>query len=623
MKSPENPGSVPKKSATQRLGLVMIAASLAVAAIVIAFVLQMNRENQLEQCRNEGKRLMHVFPRIQFKDFSPEAILRECLHAASGVEKGANFAYFTVRDVNGALAGEVMRPGISIPPFQMLADPSSWYSERTVRQPGDGRVILEYAAPLLDKGELAGSAVLGFFEPGYLGSGLEERFLAALCLPVILLGAFFYFLFKRETQPINTLTDQIQALLERDSPDRQVEIQDSAVTQELVQRLNAFMERGAARIRKVEEKHSQLVATDKVLLYKKARLKAILEELPDGVLVMDESCSVTYANSKAANLLGSAIETLVGSAFAKWCTDEGLSAFLSHYLGSRGRLRRSEGVEFSPAHIAGATVAVHAFPLVSRETEGATFGTLVVIRDVTAEALARQARNEFVTHVAHELKSPLNVLRMASETLLDETGGAEAFHVDAINTIYDEVERLSLLINSLLSISKIEMGSLSLDRQRIRMQDLLKDSLETMAKNDRHAQLEFKLDLPKEMSPIFADKDLLRVAVNNLLTNAIKYNRPGGQVILSAQETEDQIVVRVRDTGVGIAADDQGRIFDKFFRSDREEVRKNPGHGLGLPLTKSIVECHQGQLLVESTLGQGSEFAIVLEKSNGIVREGI
>jgi signal transduction histidine kinase len=115
------------------------------------------------------------------------------------------------------------------------------------------------------------------------------------------------------------------------------------------------------------------------------------------------------------------------------------------------------------------------------------------------------------------------------------------------------------------------------------------------------------------------DKDLFRIAINNLLTNAIKYNQPGGTVTLDARETENEIEISVRDNGIGIAPKEQAAIFDKFYRSDDEQVRAQTGHGLGLPLVQQIVQLHHAELVLESTPRKGSHFMIRLNKTSDIL----
>jgi signal transduction histidine kinase len=123
------------------------------------------------------------------------------------------------------------------------------------------------------------------------------------------------------------------------------------------------------------------------------------------------------------------------------------------------------------------------------------------------------------------------------------------------------------------------------------------------------------------MSSIAVDKGLLRIAINNLLTNAVKYNAPGGTVTLAAEETDDQIRIVVRDTGVGVAPEDKERIFDKFYRSEKPEVRSKSGHGLGLSLAREIVQLHHGVLSLNSMEGQGSEFVMEFSKEKGLMAQ--
>jgi len=122
------------------------------------------------------------------------------------------------------------------------------------------------------------------------------------------------------------------------------------------------------------------------------------------------------------------------------------------------------------------------------------------------------------------------------------------------------------------------------------------------------------LDLPRELEAVAIDKDLFRIALNNLLTNAIKYNRPGGSVLLAARNEDHEIVISVRDTGIGIAAADRERVFDKFYRvSERDAKVARGGHGLGLYLAAQIVELHHGRIVLDSEPGVGSTFSIHLK----------
>jgi signal transduction histidine kinase len=204
---------------------------------------------------------------------------------------------------------------------------------------------------------------------------------------------------------------------------------------------------------------------------------------------------------------------------------------------------------------------------------------------------------------------------------LSEDGDDPKARTEAANIMHDEVERLGGLIDNLLSITRIEMGEISIERQRVRLHEFLEDTFEVASRSDAAGKLTFEIDLSSTLTSIMADKDLLRIAINNLLTNAVKYSRPGGVIKLSSEETEQSVRIAVRDEGIGIAADEQEKIFERFYRSEDAEARKSSGHGLGLALARDIVQLHYGTLTVTSTPNEGSEFVIQIWKEAGMLRQ--
>ena len=166
-----------------------------------------------------------------------------------------------------------------------------------------------------------------------------------------------------------------------------------------------------------------------------------------------------------------------------------------------------------------------------------------------------------------------------------------------------------MLINNLLSISKIEMGSINIERKRVRLRDLLQDAFDACARNGKEKNIDFHLDLPKEISPVALDKDLMRVAINNLLTNAIKYSDPGGAISMSVEETDMTVRVSVKDNGVGIAWQHIPHLTERFYRVDVDRSRESGGTGLGLAIVKHVLHRHEARLNIESVLGKGSTFS--------------
>ena len=155
--------------------------------------------------------------------------------------------------------------------------------------------------------------------------------------------------------------------------------------------------------------------------------------------------------------------------------------------------------------------------------------------------------------------------------------------------------------------------------QRVKLNEFLQDTFDSVARSGNNNDIQFELNLPQNLPNIQLDKDLLRIALNNLLTNAVKYNNPGGKVCFSVEEADEKIILSISDTGIGISKKDQAFVFEKFYRSDDEDVTQRSGHGLGLALAKEIIDLHHGTIQLESTVGEGSVFTIELKKTSSFL----
>lgn len=430
-----------------------------------------------------------------------------------------------------------------------------------------------------------------------------------------------YWLRKREKTTLRVL-EQIDAVVTSRAtsvaPLSSRELSQAALT-----RLNSVLSHIVNPEEELNQPHLDLETENKLLGYKKHRLEAVLSAHPDAIVVLDSTGVATFANIKVAGQLGIEPQKIVNHKVHEWCPTPDVLATLSHYQDHASHILRVEQRLFTPAHAADKTVQMSAHPLFGGKNSNKLIGTLVVFRDVTTEVLARKARSDFVAHISHELKSPLNILSMYSEVLMDDSEIDASTRIESVNIIHDEVERLAQLIDNLLSLTKIEMGSISLERTRVKLHEFLEDTFNAVSRAGHDSNLTMSINLPKELSAVYIDKDLMRVATSNLLTNAIKYNRPGGRVTMTAEENDERIVVSVKDTGIGIGPADLAKVFEKFYRSDAEEVRQRTGHGLGLALSKQIVDLHHGQLAVASTLGEGTEFTLTLNKNATLMKQTV
>jgi len=609
---------IPKSS---RAIVPLLVAALLMTLLLGGLHLSVLRHTVDAQIQAEGRRLVRIAARLAQTE--QREALEDWAHTLLALDDTATFVSFALADLGGAPLIQATRGARPIPAYSPPATPSAWYRERKVDTPANG-AFFEFSAPVLNSsGDLESLVVVGFSPPTVSWKSLA-RDAAPLFALSLLVAAGLYAVITRLRPGLSPqLLARLQAVVEGKTSDEHELMKGiPGYAGPEAEQLRALLLAYWQKVKALEKEVFDQQITHKVSLYTKARFESIFEEFPDGVMLLDESAVVSYVNSKIEIFLGKPKAEVLGHKFHHWSQDEAITNFFASFQTVQSRLRRKKEMLFSPSYLPGRALAIGAYPVETGEHK--TFlGTLILCRDMTAEALAKQARGDFVAHVSHELKSPLNVLKMYCELLMGEDGDDEETRKDAANVISDEVERLSLMIGNLLSISKIEMGSLSLERQRVKVLDLLADVFKTMTRSGKETDLTFKLELPHELSPLALDKDLFRVALNNLLTNAIKYNRPQGEVTLSAEETDNQITIQVRDTGLGISEQDQGHIYEKFFRVNSDEVQQRPGHGLGLALAKNIIEMHHGRLKLDSTLGEGSTFSIIFDKGAGLVQEGL
>ncbi len=610
---------------TERLGMLMIAASIAVVTVIVGVIFQHQTATRHAQVRAQGLSLVRLLSRLPFEQLVPASGSNSLLQAALQGGHPAELGYGAIVDLRGATLAEVATAGTIVPPAPGSDEPAVKLGERTLSSPGDARRITEFYGPLHDGGRLVGQLRVGYFDSESNFPAMEQTsFIALLALPVFLLVPLVYFAIKREMRPLADIGQELRRLAETGVVPV-AELTLSPDLREFARYFTRFAQTMQTRLQELEAERFDSTVNNRMLVYRQEKLESLLYALPEAILVLDETGSITHANAKLDPLLGVEHQSLVGRSVNEIAVAPELAAFLERCRPRPGQSFRAETLELSPDAQQERRIAVGVYPLFSPREANQVLGALVVFREVTQEFLARRAGADFVESVSHELKSPLNILSMYSEMLLDDgkdtPEAAAAVRVEAINVIHDEVERMAGLIDNLLNVTRLETGDMALNRQRVKLHDLLKDVFAEVSNNATGKDVRLKLELPQELSPVLLDKNLFRIAVVNLLGNAIKYNRAGGAVVLSADETDTQVQVRVRDTGIGIPADDQPKIFDRFFRSANAATDGRSGHGLGLYLAKQITELHQGSISVASELGKGSEFCMQFRKLPTLIHE--
>jgi signal transduction histidine kinase len=252
-----------------------------------------------------------------------------------------------------------------------------------------------------------------------------------------------------------------------------------------------------------------------------------------------------------------------------------------------------------------------------RTDKGEHLGTVIVLRDVTAEAEAERLKDAFITHVSHELRTPLTAIKGYSELLLvTASGSLDAEKLGFLETISRHTDNLVAMINELLDFSEMEAGGrLGLRLRPVLLTALIEEIAEEVRPQVEEKGLTFKVETPAELPLVDADTRRLRWAVINLVRNAWQYTPAGGSVTLRLYGRNGQVVLDIADTGIGISPEDQKRLFARFYRVTNVTADDVRGLGLGLYVTKAIIEAHGGNIQVASREGGGSTFSVILPAS--------
>jgi signal transduction histidine kinase len=239
-------------------------------------------------------------------------------------------------------------------------------------------------------------------------------------------------------------------------------------------------------------------------------------------------------------------------------------------------------------------------------------GAYLLWRDMKRDIAVSNLRSQFVSSVSHELKTPLTAIRMFAETLRMRPEGDPAARAEYLDTIVNESERLSRLVDNVLDFSKIEQGRKLYHFQPTSITSVIDSVVRAARYPLGQAGIELRVAAEDALPPVAADSDALQQAVLNLLTNAMKYSAGRRQIDLDVRRDLDAVVIAVRDYGVGISAEHRQRIFERFYRVPSLENQRVPGAGLGLTLVAHIAKAHGGEVLVDSQPGAGSLFSLRL-----------
>ncbi|CAN5604159.1 N/A [soil metagenome] len=335
-------------------------------------------------------------------------------------------------------------------------------------------------------------------------------------------------------------------------------------------------------------------------------LGAILRALPDGLAVVDEQRRLQVANDEFRRLFNPGAEERgmpLLEATREAAADRAVARALAESEVRRDRLKLGGGE--APLHI-----EVSAVPFRAEGMRKA--GAVVLFRDVTQIQQVEAMRRDFVANVSHELRTPLSIFRGYLETLLDDPRQPADELIRILEVMDRHAERLTLLVEDILSLAQLESPAARLDLSEIYLPDFLGGILRDWEKRFGTKPLRATLEAADDLPVITADENRLQEIIYNLLDNAVKYSRPEGNVWLRTARVGDSVRISVTDEGIGIPASALPRVFERFYRADKARSREIGGTGLGLSIVKHIAQLHGGSVEAESEIGRGSTISVLL-----------
>jgi two-component system phosphate regulon sensor histidine kinase PhoR len=431
---------------------------------------------------------------------------------------------------------------------------------------------------------------------------LQQRLFLALGVAILVALMLSVWLAHNITKPLSDIASAAQRL---GAGDHAVHIRTTAQDEVglLASTLNQLTDQLHAKIDELSEDRAQLLA--------------VLTSMVEGVMVLDYRGQVLQINPALERMFGISRVEARNRPCAELFRHQQLNDLVTAILRSRAP---QEDEIILP--LTGRYLHIEASPAGGEHENEAS--AVLVFHDITELRRLEKIRKDFVANVSHELRTPLTSIKGYVEALLDEAKDDPSASTKFLEIILKQSDRLNLIIEDLLELSKIESGRVSLKEEPLDLRSVVDRTLsmiKPIADKKRH-QLVTAID--PSLPSVAGDEDRLVQVLTNLFDNAIKYTPAGGAITISvkpapsvgnAEQSGGAIELSVADTGIGIPEEDRPRVFERFYRVDKARSREMGGTGLGLAIVKHIVEGHRGQVWVEANYPQGSRFVVRLPVS--------
>jgi PAS domain S-box-containing protein len=351
------------------------------------------------------------------------------------------------------------------------------------------------------------------------------------------------------------------------------------------------------------------------VLREKQHLDAIIEQSADGVMILDNRWRITTFNRAMEQLTGWPREEAIGRPCAEALaieTAQGVNICLADCPLQRRPPEANPIVEGWITARDGRRRYVQSRYAVQRGPKGEFLGAIANVSDITRRKIEEETQNTFVSVISHELKTPVSIIKGYAETLAREDAKWNRKTLrEGLQVIGEEADRLARQIGDLLEVSRLRSDGMRLEQTEWQLPALAAQVTERFAAQAGDG-FQFELRFPDDMPTVYADYERTRAVLENLISNAVKYSPEGGIIRVAGRADGDRAIVSVSDQGIGIPPEEQDKLFRQFYRVDNRLRRETQGAGLGLFLSKAIVEAQGGRIWVESQPGRGARFSFTL-----------
>jgi two-component system phosphate regulon sensor histidine kinase PhoR len=408
----------------------------------------------------------------------------------------------------------------------------------------------------------------------------------------IIAAPLSYFMVRQIVKPLTQLTELASAIAAGDFH-RRVEVQSRDELGRLGIAFGRMQEELARRIQELQQYAE--------------RLAAVLGGMVEGVLAVDPQQRVILANDACKSLLGIADRDVVGRPLLEIVRNREIAGLVTESFSSGALCDREVTMSGPPRRVLRV--------LATRLRDEPCSGAVVVLHDVTELRRLENIRRDFVANVSHELKTPLASIKAYTETLLAGAIRDADHNVRFVERIDEQSQRLHRLIVDLLHLSRVESGKEAFDFTSVSLSEAVHRCLTQYGEIADQSGVSLLSDTSEPDVKVWADRQGVDTILDNLVDNAIKYTLPGGRVLLRWRCEGMMALLEVEDSGIGIASEDQQRIFERFYRVDKARSRELGGTGLGLAIVKHLAQAFGGEARVSSELGRGSTFQVRLRRA--------